>query len=656
VKMDNIKIKNYRQLKDIDFDFNNDMERNLHLFIAENGAGKSNFMNAINWCLYNDEPLLDKDSEELPILNLETIENESSPYEVSVEIDVKNKSGGTVRFSRCEKYKNNSESGDLDLLEKDFKVMIINEKEMNPKFLKGDEAEKYVNKFVPKRIREFFFFDGERLREYFVESKSRKLSKNTFEISQIDVIEDVESHLKKIGKDLSKEAGKEYPDIEKIRSKIDDNDIKTDETTNNLEACQKQLEISKKKINELNSYLDNVPNIDKEREKINEWQDEKENKEVQLNEKMIDKKDLLFNYNQIINSFSAFKNALKVIKNKRNNNEIPQNISLDLLNDSLSDNECQLCKQPLDEDAKNQIEFEKSRKQVSSESANILTSIEPMIKTMINNINDFNKENRKINRDIKNLEEDIDRLKDKIKKKDKLIRGFDNEEEITYKFDELDRHKAIQEQNIGKEAVFMNKLEELKEKEEILNEKLKNAMEKKDNLKEINKKHNFIGEAKKIILEVKETIMKKVKNEMELETNNKFFDFIWKDHTFDKIEIDDSYNLKFIHKGSGRKFFQSASSGEKLLLTIAFTLALHSVSGFHAPILIDNPVMRLAGDNRENIMRVLSEVSKDKQIILMLITNEYSDEVKKVVNSIECQQYKIKLDDEEKASNFTEVV
>lgn len=56
MRFTSIKIENYRQYKDIVFDFKKATPYDLHVIIAVNGAGKTNLLNAINWCLYGDEP------------------------------------------------------------------------------------------------------------------------------------------------------------------------------------------------------------------------------------------------------------------------------------------------------------------------------------------------------------------------------------------------------------------------------------------------------------------------------------------------------------------------------------------------------------------------------------------------------------------------
>ena len=52
-----ILINNYRQFKgEICVELGYSSEKNFNIIEGPNGAGKSNIYNAINWCLYGDEP------------------------------------------------------------------------------------------------------------------------------------------------------------------------------------------------------------------------------------------------------------------------------------------------------------------------------------------------------------------------------------------------------------------------------------------------------------------------------------------------------------------------------------------------------------------------------------------------------------------------
>ena len=56
MRFKSIKIKNYRQYRNLEMVFDKEKPCDIHLIVASNGVGKTNLLNAINWCLYGDEP------------------------------------------------------------------------------------------------------------------------------------------------------------------------------------------------------------------------------------------------------------------------------------------------------------------------------------------------------------------------------------------------------------------------------------------------------------------------------------------------------------------------------------------------------------------------------------------------------------------------
>ncbi|MCS7242924.1 AAA family ATPase, partial [Candidatus Caldatribacterium sp.] len=70
MRLSKIVFKNYRQFCDTELVLEEPREYDIHLVIGKNGTGKTNLLNAINWCLYGEEPYLHLNSQRLPISNV----------------------------------------------------------------------------------------------------------------------------------------------------------------------------------------------------------------------------------------------------------------------------------------------------------------------------------------------------------------------------------------------------------------------------------------------------------------------------------------------------------------------------------------------------------------------------------------------------------
>src|ERR1035437_8731814 len=170
MRIERLTLNNYRQFKDVEIEFNLKGENDLHVIIGKNGTCKTNILNAINWCLYGDEPHFSKESQKLPILNVKAIDDvtkEGHLEKVNVTLCVRTSDGKYVTFERTSKFHVHTDGRQPTHQSTDFQVEATDDDD-NTKFYTDEEADKHVERFVPKRIREFFFFDGARMGQLFL--------------------------------------------------------------------------------------------------------------------------------------------------------------------------------------------------------------------------------------------------------------------------------------------------------------------------------------------------------------------------------------------------------------------------------------------------------------------------------------------------------
>jgi len=149
MRIEKIKLKNYRQYRDVEISFKQTSENDLHIIVGKNGTGKTNLLNAINWCLYKEEPHLSKDSELLPLLNTKTIaESDRVTQKVLVELWIQVDNRQRIIFSRRGYYYVQKDSPPL-FSSSEFDVEITDNRGTN--ILEGDDAQAVVDRFVPKK-------------------------------------------------------------------------------------------------------------------------------------------------------------------------------------------------------------------------------------------------------------------------------------------------------------------------------------------------------------------------------------------------------------------------------------------------------------------------------------------------------------------------
>ncbi|KZX14160.1 AAA family ATPase [Methanobrevibacter filiformis] len=55
MKLNKVKISNFRQYRDVEIDFARNNNKNITIIQGNNGTGKTTMLNALSWCLYGNE-------------------------------------------------------------------------------------------------------------------------------------------------------------------------------------------------------------------------------------------------------------------------------------------------------------------------------------------------------------------------------------------------------------------------------------------------------------------------------------------------------------------------------------------------------------------------------------------------------------------------
>jgi len=390
MRIENIILQNYRQFKYSEIAFNRFTENDLHIFIGKNGTGKTNLLNGVNWCLYGDEPHLSQQSKQLPILNLNTIseaENDEDK-EVIVEVQLKTNDNRYIIFRRKVIYRiYNSEK--LVQQDIDFEAKVADEKG-NIEILKEDEANTYVERFVPRTIRDYFFFDGERLDNYFRKATSQKIRHAIFVISQLELLENkLERRLDEILREFRKEAGNLNPNIEETRRMLEEMRNRLEIKKKEIEECYREISIANSGLKECDEKLAGIPNLERLEKERGEQRSKKKNIKELLFDKKKEKQDFLFENGILIMLHPAIKKSLRIIEEKKKGGEIPPTIDKRLLSEIINNKVCSICGRLLDKESEKRVSNLFDQVKLSSDIAQELSNMENPLHYFEDKINVF---------------------------------------------------------------------------------------------------------------------------------------------------------------------------------------------------------------------------------------------------------------------------
>jgi DNA sulfur modification protein DndD len=359
---------------------------------------------------------------------------------------------------------------------------------------------------------------------------------------------------------------------------------------------------------------------------------------------------MLCKYAKIILLWPAIKKSMQIIREKRKNKEIPPKISKVVLESIIQDNTCSICGRSLDDDARKQVEKLLNEISFSSVIVQQLQDMENPLHEFEERIKRFREETRIATQEIDAYEKDLTNIQRRINEIDREMSGYDAQK-IREWHEKRRKFEQIRDENQKNLGGWMLQEEKYAEKIVELQNELDTELKRQKKVKELKKQIDFCAKSLEVARKTREVIVEETRKRIELETKKLFFELLWKKGTFKDVSIDEDYNLNLIHS-MGYECLGSISAAERELLALAFTLALHKVSGFDSPILIDTPIARVSDEHRENLGRIFLEVSKDKQTILLLAPAEYSQEISRSLDDKCSSRCALRLSSDERETRI----
>ncbi len=632
MRFKSIEIKNYRPYINVKFKFpiryNNTNSSDLHVILAENGVGKTSILNAITWCLYGKEYYIGHEAT-LPMLNLQVL-NDAKRQNIkteiiSVKINAEN-NGKDYIFEREVPFKIDSE-----FLQKDTFKVFYSKPSGEVECCTDDEAKDYVQKYMPEEIRQYFYFDNEQLHNYFfgAQSEGDKIKNSIKNISQVNIISRISERLDVILKEMQREAGNFVPKIQEINDQIDSLKILINEKEDLIKELEKSILYSDEKIQEYNDKINGYEYLNE----LDTRRDNLKNKLKDLNQKAIDLNEKAFTFARemkiAFSFYQACKLTLNIIKEKEKNNELPPNIDKDLLIKALKNNKCSICQKELNDADRNIINLLLEKITISSDASNLLMQTKGTLELYIKKVESYKSQRDALINTLKQNDSEKNTTSQELQQLENKLSSLPNPEEIRFAIADRVKQEALRDENLKKIGAYREDLNLKYKNYEKLQTDLDSALKEQEDLTQLTRQIKLAKDTQKVTIDVEEAIMKEIKEKIEHRATEIYKELLWKENTYDKIQLDNNYKLGLFHS-EGYSCLGSCSAAEKALLALSFTLALQEISGYNNLLLIDTPVARTSGEHRKNFAKVLNNVSRHKQIITMFTNDEYSDEIRAI--------------------------
>jgi len=313
---------------------------------------------------------------------------------------------------------------------------------------------------------------------------------------------------------------------------------------------------------------------------------------------------------------------LELVHQKEQRNELPPPVSTALIEQLLEQNVC-ICGRPLgdDPDAKQHLEDLLHRATAITEIATVVTPVKQSTERILGQMDYESARLLEARQALADLEEEWEMTTTELQQVSELLQGSDvaraqqleryrqEAQELYDKYTEnvatarvtiraLEKQLEDREQRIAAAEIQMQIVEEQRAKLDVVNRALSIA---------------------KNILKERQTM---VVTHVSQRFDEVFHQMMWQKDLYSKALLDGGCRIHVLH-ANGSDALASMSESEKEATALAFIIALHEVSGFQGPLVLDFPFGRVTDKMQEYIADILKDLSRTRQLILLLTDTEF---------------------------------
>lgn len=639
--LNKVLIRNYRQYRKVDIDFAKEEDKNFTIIKGNNGTGKTTLLNALSWCLYGSEIHDYGDDAAMSICNNKTsnLALIGENIEVRVELEFIDDGellafnrvrgftktrNGLIRQPSLDKFQLKSgNSGDIDIT---------------------DNVHYTIERKIPQEIEDYFFFDGARLSEYFQSNKTKQIQEAVFSLSQINLLKNASKNLQNVKQTFINKQKKLQPKLGNASEEVNNLEIEIREDEEKLEKAKRDIEEIKVEINSIDEDLVNMKSKDVQRDaarnKQLDFEIDSTNKEISSIENKINK-HVLTKYPYVL-SYESFIKFLELGEDSREKGFIPPKFKKSFIQDLLDSGKC-ICGTDLNVDVEHRRALERLLEETNplTDNAEELTvALNHVKEVIIKDIKKFKSTSLKLHKKLRELE---DKKENFISEKRDLEANLQaNPIEEINKL--ISRRKDFEKTKNKLDSRISNLTTKIENNKKSLGRQRKILAQEKKVQKEYKgyqKKEEFCGKVVEASSNIYNIMKEEMRQKIQTLTKEKFIKISWKEEEFVDIRIDENYDVFIKNRLGDEERPGDLSDGEKLCLGLCFMSALHNISGFDLPIIMDTPLGNLDVDMRHNIAEFLPKFVGDKQTVLLVTGTEYTDDFRDTLFRAVGKEYEI---------------
>lgn len=315
--------------------FSSQESRNTTILFGNNGTGKTAILNGFTWTLYKKfTPALDSPEE---LVNKQAIAQ--IPVGERVEGWVKVTFEHAGKKYLAQRYCGASKTDNVVVQDQGDLTLLV---ETGGRWARPTQAPKdIINRILPENLHRYFFFDGERIENFVQIDKKAEMAAATKLLLGLEVLERSVRHLGDAKKELENEhqniAPPETSELIAEKKQLKDKKLSLEERQNEIIAERQNQELLDKKLSEQLATSENVEELQKQRDKLQ--QDEK-SANIKINEgkKKLRKLVSTKAYNVFLTEATA--EVQTIFDGLRKKGELPTDVKQQFIKDLLDQQTC----------------------------------------------------------------------------------------------------------------------------------------------------------------------------------------------------------------------------------------------------------------------------------------------------------------------------
>lgn len=638
-----ITLKNFRQYSGEQvIDLACPDQSRINVLEGQNGAGKSNLLNAITLCFYgkeehNGDSDNENEEEKLPYVSQEKLSNLNPGDSASGYIEITlGYEEPRYRFKReFETYV--TDNGEFEDVRDELTLRRWEGR--NWKIERNPNT--YMTQILPATVSDYFLFDGEDLEGFFSENYPSNVEDAILDVSHTKLLERSIDHLNKVERQLEKDAssaegkaGEINDEIEAFEAELDTLEGEKEEAEDNLEDTESHIRKVRQKMADVSD--EDVRNLYNNRDDLEDLIKSKEQRTRNLRGET---SKLMLEAGPAVFAFDAIEFTAQEFSEQESRGELPPKIRQWFIEELLEEGRC-ICGSDIDEEHTHDETVVTRRKKLkalrkempdaSEEGLEGKTKLPSILQTAENKVAQI-QQNRQL---IADLDDEVDDHKQRLQDINSQLKAYelpDDDVDVGSLEDQLERlkdQKTTLTKHIGS---LETDIEEVKAKLKQTRKEYQRELDKLDRYRAISAQIEFVQDARDEVQQIKDYILNQIRNETEDNLEQYFNTLIWKEEDYEVI-LNDDYSIEVLDPHGDNKI-GSLSAGETQVLALSFMAALAQISGFDAPVVIDTPLGRISSEPRKRIAQNLPQYLEDTQLTFLMTDEEYTDTVRSLMKS-----------------------